>query len=347
LGNIGIKSQKQRRYRCKDCKRSFAETSGTPLYGLKKQVSLFFIVITLLCHGCPLQAIVAAFGLDERTVLAWQQKAGGHCKQVHEALVEQPRNLVQVQADEIRVKMTKRVITWMAMAMQVPTRLWLGGVISARRDQHLIDALAKKVRACAAYAALLLVTDGLISYVKAWKSVFRTAVHTGKVGRPTRLAWPGVVIGQVIKRHKARRLVEVERRLVQGSKQQQEALQIEGQVLNTSYIERLNATFRACLHILVRRGRALARHAPTLESGMYLLGTVYNFCRCHHSLRQKQSAGSFKWCERTPAMAAGISDHPWSTQELLTYQIAPPPFVPKKRRGRRPKDATAPAMAGA
>src|SRR5882672_2676466 len=245
LGNIGIKSQKQRRYRCKHCQRSFAETSGTPLYGLKKQVSLFIIVITLLCHGCPLQAIVAAFGLDERTVLAWQQKAGGHCKQVHEALVEQPRDLVQVQADEIRVKMAKRVITWMAMAMQVPTRLWLGGVISVRRDQHLIDALATKVRACAAYAAILLVTDGLISYVKAWKCAFRTPVYTGKKGRPTLLAWPGVVIGQVIKRHKARRLVEVERRLVQGSKQQQEALQIEGQVLNTSYIERLNATFRA------------------------------------------------------------------------------------------------------
>ena len=44
LGNIGIKSQKQRRYRCKDCQRSFAETSGTPLYGLKKPASLFTCV---------------------------------------------------------------------------------------------------------------------------------------------------------------------------------------------------------------------------------------------------------------------------------------------------------------
>src|SRR5207253_11311141 len=121
-GNIGIKSQKQRRYRCKDCQRCFAETSGTPLFGLKKQASLFFIVITLLCHGCPLQAIVAAFGLDERTLYAWQMKAGAHCKQVQEALVEQPRDLGQVQADEIRVKMAKKVITWMAMAMQVSTR---------------------------------------------------------------------------------------------------------------------------------------------------------------------------------------------------------------------------------
>jgi len=347
LGNIGIKSQKQRRYRCKDCNRSFAETSGTPLYGLKKQASLFIIVITLLCHGCPLQAIVAAFGFDERTVFAWQKKAGGHCKQVHETLVEQPRDLGQVQADEIRVKMANKIITWMAMAMQVSTRLWLGGVISVRRDQHLINALATKVKSCAAYAAILLVTDGLISYVKAWRNAFRTPLYTGKVGRPTLLAWPEVVIGQVIKRHKARRLLEVERRLVQGSQLQQEALQLEGQVLNTSYIERLNATFRASLHVLVRRGRALLHQQSPLESGMYLLGTVYNFCGFHHSLRQEQTEGRLKWCERTPAMAAGITDHRWSTQELLTYQIAPPPFVPPKRRGRRPKTVVALAMVGA
>ena len=89
---------------------------------------------------------------------------------MHQALVEQPRDLVQVQADEIRVKFAKKVVVWMAMAMQVPTRLWLGGVLSVRRDQTLIDRLAQKVKACAAFGPLLLATDGLTSYVKAWKT---------------------------------------------------------------------------------------------------------------------------------------------------------------------------------
>ena len=61
-------------------------------------------VITLLAYGCPLQAIVAAFGIDERTVASWQQRAGEHCQQVHQHLVQHPRDLGQVQADEIRVK---------------------------------------------------------------------------------------------------------------------------------------------------------------------------------------------------------------------------------------------------
>jgi len=235
-GNIGIKGQKDRRYVCKDCRHSFAETKGTPLFDLKKPHTLFFIVVTLLANGCPPQAIVAALGLSERTVFDWQKKAGGHCEQIHNALVEQPRDLVQVQADEIRVKFAKKVVVWMAMAMQVKTRLWLGGVLSVRRDQSLIDALAHKVKACAALGPLLLATDGLASYVSAWKRAFRTPVYTGKPGRPSLLAWPQGLIGQVIKRHRAKRLVEVEARLVQGEEPQRQALSLPHQKLHTSYI---------------------------------------------------------------------------------------------------------------
>jgi hypothetical protein len=36
--------------------------------------------LILLCHGGPLQAIVAAFGFEERTVAAWQARAGQHCQ---------------------------------------------------------------------------------------------------------------------------------------------------------------------------------------------------------------------------------------------------------------------------
>ena len=344
-GNIGIKGRKERRYLCKTCGRSFAETKGTPLFALKKQDDLFFTVITLLALGCPPQAIVIAFGLDERTVFAWQQKAGLHCEQVHQALVEQPRDLVQVQADEIRVKFAGKVIVWMAMAMQVPTRLWLGGVLSVRRDQSLIDALATRVKACALFGAILLVTDGLASYVTAWKRAFRTPVSTGKRGRPFLSAWPEVVIGQVIKRRHARRLIEVEARLVQGTPEQQEALSLPEQKLHSSYIERLNATFRARLHGLVRRGRGLFHQVSTLQTGMYLVGTFYNFCSFHDSLCREPSEGRRKGRGCTPAMAAGITDHGWSRQELLTYKIAPSPYVPPKRRGRRPKQVAMPALA--
>src|SRR5437764_8817390 len=80
LGNISVHSRKERRYRCSVCGRTFAATRDTPFYRLKKPVDLVTLVITLLCHGCPVQAIVAAFGLDERTVADWRDRAGRHAR---------------------------------------------------------------------------------------------------------------------------------------------------------------------------------------------------------------------------------------------------------------------------
>src|SRR5205823_10057765 len=66
-------------------------------------------------YGCPVQAIVHAFDLDERTVASWRDRAGAHCEQVHHALIETGKlDLVHVQADEIRVK-GRKLIAWMGL----------------------------------------------------------------------------------------------------------------------------------------------------------------------------------------------------------------------------------------
>ena len=57
--------------------------------GLRKPTELIILVITLLSYGCPVQAIVQAFGLDERTVADWRDRAGQHCQRVHADMVEQ------------------------------------------------------------------------------------------------------------------------------------------------------------------------------------------------------------------------------------------------------------------
>src|SRR3990172_7033885 len=167
-GNIVIHSKKERRYRCKVCDDTFVVTKGTPLYRVHKAADLMMIVVTLLCHGCPIQAVVAAFGLDERTVTDWQARAGQHGQRVHEHIVQQGHvDLQHVQADELWVKMVgKRV--WMAMAMAVPYRLWLGGVVSPPRDRALIQSLVVRVRAAASSPAILICVDGLAIYVTAF-----------------------------------------------------------------------------------------------------------------------------------------------------------------------------------
>ena len=87
-GNIGVHSQAEQRDRCKTCGHTFAATKGTPFYRLRTVPALVTIVLTLLCHGCPTQAMVAAFGVDERTVADWLARAGAHGQQVHQHLVQ-------------------------------------------------------------------------------------------------------------------------------------------------------------------------------------------------------------------------------------------------------------------
>ncbi len=91
-GNIRIHSQQAQRYRCRTCGRTFAATKGTPLNRLRTAADGVTLVLTRLCQGCPLQAIVAAFGFDERTVGQWQARAGCHCQQVHQAILSQGRS---------------------------------------------------------------------------------------------------------------------------------------------------------------------------------------------------------------------------------------------------------------
>jgi len=163
-GNIVVHSKKEKRYKCTVCKKTFTETKGTAFYKRRKDHKLVEIVASLLSHGCPTQAIVFAFGWDERTVMNIQKHTGQHCESIQEHLVQRPQDLGQVQADEIKVKEQGKSV-WMAMAIAVKSRLWLGGVVSEHRDLKLIVALLTIVKACASVlgSPVYISTDGYYS----------------------------------------------------------------------------------------------------------------------------------------------------------------------------------------
>src|SRR5262245_55941187 len=215
-GNIGIHSQKEQRFICHECHKTFSATTGTVFYRLRTAAETVSLVVTLLAHGCPVQAIVASFGFDERTVAEWWARSGRQGQAVHEYGVEQPRDLGQVQADELRIKKQGGIV-WMALAMMVQTRLWLGGEVSEQRDLPLIRRLMERVRRCATHRPLLFCTDGLVSSIRAIRETFRDPVHTGQGGRPRLRRWRHVLLAQVIKRYERRRVIETERRIVDGT----------------------------------------------------------------------------------------------------------------------------------
>ena len=219
-GHIVVHSQKEQRYRCKRCAKTFSATKGSALYRVHKPHALLASIVTLLAYGCPPQAIVAAFGLDERTVARWQLMSGRQCRRVHEHIVQAGEvPLAQVQADELRVRVIGGVV-WLASALSVSSRLWLGGVVQGRRDRALIRrTLLEAVRACGTFETLLLCTDGLSSYPKQALKVLREPLLTGKRGRPRLLLPEGLMVAQAIKRYARRRVIGVLRRVVRGTEE--------------------------------------------------------------------------------------------------------------------------------
>src|SRR6059036_2540705 len=183
-GNIGIHSQKEQRFICHACHTTFSARKGTVFYRLRTSAETVVIIVTLLAHGCPLQAIVAALGFDERTRADWWARSGRQGQAVHEYLVEPPRDLGQVQADALRVKQQGGIV-WMALAMMIKTRVWLGGAGSEQRDMPLIRRLIERVKRCAARRPLLVCTDGWVSYIRAIRETLRDPVPTG-TGWPPR-----------------------------------------------------------------------------------------------------------------------------------------------------------------
>jgi transposase-like protein len=325
-GNIWVHARTPPRYRCTVCGTTFSPRTGTLFHRRRTDEATIVCIVTLVAHGCPIPAVEAAYGVQRQTVAAWTDAAGVRCEAVHRHLVCQPRDLGAVQADEMRVKQQGGVV-WMALALQVATRLWLGGAVSPRRDGVLIARLCALVRACALPAPLLVLVDGFAAYVTQVRRMARSPEpRDGKRGRCRLIAWPGLVIGQAVKQRAGGRVVGMSRRRAHGTRRWAKRL-LGGGTIQTAYIERLNGTFRARLASLARRTRGLGRTVARLERGMWLVGAVYNFCTPHRSLATGQ----------TPAMAAGISDHVWSMDELLHYRAPPARWRAPTKWGRRTK----------
>ena len=160
------------------------------------------------------------------------------------------------------------------------------------------------------------------------RRAFREKVKQNRgVGRACLQIWPQLHIGTLIKRTEVKS---------EWSRSRARWPMVAAH-LHTAFIERLNGTFRERLASMTRKSRHAAHRMFALETGMYLIGCSYNFCFPHHELSKTKQFGS-PW---TPAMAAGLTDHVWSICELLSYRLAPLPWVEPKRRGR-PKQSLEP-----
>lgn len=168
------------------------------------------------------------------------------------------------------------------------------------------------------YEGALLETYGIVREVPRQK---------GKRGRPPKpklIPPPELRYAQVVKKREKRRVVSIETAIIFGDPEEVKKLLSASPTsknINTSFVERNNLTMRQSSRRLARKGNGFSKELCKLESQLYLASGYYHFVKTHLGLRQKVIDGSRKWYQRTPALAAQITDHIWSTRELLVYRV--------------------------
>jgi len=168
------------------------------------------------------------------------------------------------------------------------------------------------------YERAILETYGIVQEVP---------TRTGKRGRPPKpklIPPPELRYAQVVKKREKGRVVSMETTVVFGEHEEVKKLLASSPVsksINISFIERNNLTLRQGSRRLTRGTNGFSKELPKLESQLYLASGYYHFVKTHLGLRQKLTGGIKKWQQRTPALAAQITDHIWSTKELLVYRV--------------------------
>lgn len=215
---------------------------------------------------------------------------------------------------------------WDHVALDPQSRLVVSLVVG-KRTADATHALVRDFRRRTANRVMRLMTsDEYPVYAEAIRDAYGIRVtppRTGRRGRPRNpytMVPPELTYATVHKQRENNRVVRVSTRVVLGTPEAVASAVATSSVsrsVNTCLVERHNGTDRNRCSRKVRKGYAFSK-----DWGVHRAATVfsyfsYNFCWPVRTLRGKGRGG--RWQQRTPAMAAGLTDRVWSLNQWLAY----------------------------
>jgi IS1 family transposase len=340
---------------CVACHRYFLETLGTLLHGKRTSVDLIVRVIACLAEGLGIRGTARVFEVDPNTVLQWLVEAAEQLRTFSQHFLHDVR-VRQVQLDELfallsavkdgkvsaaeAIERLERSPQWVWAAVDPESKLLLAIDVGDRTLAMAQRVVHQVAQILAPDCAPLFLTDGFREYMTALLTHYGHWVQLPRrqaTGPAPKLRWmplPQLLYAQVVKTVRRRRLVDVKHRVVFGSLEAVNHLLAPlGWHINTAFVERINLTIRQHVAAVGRRVSTLCKGAAGLRQQLVLYQVYYNFCLPHASLRlplpqpePTHGHGSAKrWQPRTPAMAAGLTDHVWSLREVLLFRVPPWP----------------------
>jgi hypothetical protein len=162
-----------------------------------------------------------------------------------------------------------------------------------------------------------------------------------RVGMPEFYFPVEITYARVLKEKEGSRVVGVTSEVVLGSEEQAEKTLEESErseTINTSFMERWFGTQRQFNGRKKRKAYTFSKELSFHEASTWLVVVWYNFGWCVRTLRQQVQEDPPRYHYRTPAMAAGLADHPWTMHELLCYPLYPPKDPPQRSKVRTYKE---------
>lgn len=350
-GTYDTNSGKRQLFRCELCKTRFSETQGTVFFGLKTKDETVYRALANLAEGTGIRATARVFGVKPDDVLRWLQRAGEHAEQVSAHLM---RNLhvEQAQLDELWTfvrKKEKRLSaweqlhseygdTWVWTVFDPVNKLVLALLVGEREQEQAVGVLQRLQVVLAEGCLPLFTSDQLPHYLQALLQVFGRWVQPERKGTRGRFPKPrpeapdDLHYATVHKEREGGYVVSVTTQVVFG-KASDLLTRLRtsgiGRTINTAFVERMNLSLRHLVSRLKRRGLNFSKKRKYLVWHLQLAVGYYHFVRTHRGLRQRlpeplPTRGTpKKWAQRTPAMAAGLTDQVWTIQELLMFRVPP------------------------
>jgi hypothetical protein len=210
--------------------------------------------------------------------------------------------------------------------------------VVGKRTQESANLLLKRVVHVTDTCIPFFTSDQLPEYRNALLQVYGQwvqPVRTGTRGRypnPRRIPLPVLLYAQVVKHRRRGDIVAMTTKAIFGDPDAiaaRPATLPTSTTVNTSHVERENLTLRQLNRRLTRKTNGFSKELTWLEKQLWLSLAYYHLVLPHESLRQllpfPESTRGYGSPRRfkpvTPAMAAGLTDHVWTTQELLSYRV--------------------------
>jgi IS1 family transposase/transposase-like protein len=340
-------SGKRRIFRCQRCETTFSETRDTVFFDLRTSEEKVLMALKMLLVRVDLSGIAFVLGVHEETVLAWLVRAAAKAHEINEHLLRD-LPVTQVQLDEMWNFIARKHARetdeageslpegedgrqWVWVSFAPEFRLMIAAVVGPRTLDTAKEVVAVTKARVAGIPAFF--SDGFTCYLAALIAAFHvvtTCARTGKRGRPRRPVCephPDLVYAQLVKQKKQGKRRTLSTRVVLGA----ERLTQLRLTISTALVERVNLTLRQALAPLARKTSSFCKDRERMRQRVVLFQAFYNVARPHMSLRRqlpvrernRHGAIRPRWRERTPAMAAGLTDHVWTFRELLTAKFEP------------------------